>query len=212
MKNNFTKKPTRQSGKKQKAMQKILEQDQALTDKIRIKDENNKIFRIAAFFSHTGDSWFWCGGLFIIWLFAHGSSQKTAAFWGISIAVTAVLIFILKRIIHRKRPEGNWGDIYRRTDPHSFPSGHAVRAGLIIVLAMNTFQFPLMIIFILWAILMVLSRVINGVHFLLDVTAGILIGLLIGICWIALMPYLFEMFFIVFDRSLWPDILKDFFG
>ena len=88
-------------------MQKILEQDQALTDKIRIKDENNKIFRIAAFFSHTGDSWFWCSGLFIIWLFAHGTLQKTVAFWGIAIAVTAVFIFLLKRMIHRKRPEGN---------------------------------------------------------------------------------------------------------
>ncbi len=212
MKNNFTKKLTRQPGKKRKAMQKILELDRVLTGKIRIKDENNKLFRIAAFLSHTGDSWFWCSGLFIIWLFAHGTLQKTVAFWGIAIAVTAVFIFLLKRMIHRKRPEGNWGDIYRKTDPHSFPSGHAVRAGLILVLAMNTFHFPFMIFFIQWAILMILSRVITGVHFLLDVTAGIFLGLLIGIGWIAVMPYLFEMFYFLFDRSLWPGILERLFN
>ncbi|MBK7450150.1 MAG: phosphatase PAP2 family protein [Anaerolineales bacterium] len=31
-------------------------------------------------------------------------------------------------LFKRKRPEGEWGGIYRNTDPHSFPSGHAARA------------------------------------------------------------------------------------
>ena len=190
-------------------MQKILELDQLLTQKIRINDENNLLFRIAAFLSHTGDSWIWCSGLLIVWLFADEAVQKTAAFWGISIAITAILIFTLKRIIHRQRPEGTWGNIYRKTDPHSFPSGHAVRAGLIIILALNSFQFPITMLFIFWAIIMVLSRVVNGVHYMSDVVAGILFGLFIGICWIALMPFLFERFDFLFDRSTWYVVPKN---
>jgi len=189
-------------------MRKLFTFDEELTNKMRIKNEKNIKFRIAAILSHSGDSWIWCGLLFLVWLFSTGTIQKTAAFWGISIVVTAIFIFVLKQIIRRRRPEGEWGSVYRRRDPHSFPSGHAVRAGLIIGLASNTFSLPITVLFILWAVLMILSRVITGVHYIFDVIAGVFLGLIIGFCWIQYQPFLYTSLYFLFDRSLWVKLIS----
>ncbi|MHC1770959.1 MAG: phosphatase PAP2 family protein [Flexilinea sp.] len=189
-------------------MRKLITFDEDLTDKIRIKNEKSNPFRIAAMFSHSGDSWFWCGILFIVWLFSTGTVQKTTAFWGISIAVTAIFIFLLKQIIRRRRPEGAWGEVYRRRDPHSFPSGHAVRAGLIIGLASNTFNPQVTVLFILWAVLMVISRVLTGVHYIFDIIAGVFFGLIIGFCWVQYQPFIYDSLYFLFDRSIWPELIS----
>jgi undecaprenyl-diphosphatase len=113
------------------------------------------LFRIGGNFSHTGDSWLWCGILFLLWIFSNVEQQKVLAFWGLSIAFTAFFIFFLKKVIHRSRPEGDWGMVYRKRDPHSFPSGHAVRAGLILMLAWKTFGMPYFLVFLIWAVFMI---------------------------------------------------------
>ena len=178
--------------------------DESLSAKIRITDQNGPLFKAAAFIAHTGDSWIWCGILFVLWLFADGERERALAFWGGSIALTACFVFVLKRLIARARPEGEWGKIYRKTDPYSFPSGHSVRAGLILILAVHTFHQPYIIcLFAIWAILMILSRVATGVHYLLDVLAGFLLGLLIGEFWILLQPWLFKNYAILFNKRNW---------
>lgn len=183
---------------------KIDNADGRISAKLRIPDQQSLMFRLVAVFSHSGDSWIWCGVLFILWLFASGERQRTLAWWGGTIAGTAVLVFLLKRVIARTRPEGEWGAVYRKTDPYSFPSGHAVRAGLIIVLAFHTFSDPLLLACIcLWALLMMLSRVAAGVHYVFDICAGFLLGLLIGMGWMLLQPWFYSNFAVLFDRSLW---------
>ena len=185
-------------------LQKLNAADERISNSLRITDQNSLIFRIAAALAHSGDSWLWCGVLFIIWLFAGGERERTVAYWGGSIALTALFIFVLKRLIARTRPEGDWGTVYRRTDPYSFPSGHAVRAGLIVMLAFDTFQEPLLLCaFCVWAILMIWARVATGVHYLLDICAGFLFGLLIGRIWIILQPRICETFAFLFDKSAW---------
>ncbi len=185
-------------------LQKLNAADERISNSLRITDQNSLKFRIAALLAHSGDSWLWCGILFIIWLFAGGERERTIAYWGGSIALTALFVFILKRLIARTRPEGDWGNVYRRTDPYSFPSGHAVRAGLIVMLAFDTFQEPLLLCaFCVWALLMIWARVATGVHYLLDICAGFLFGLLIGRIWIILQPRIFETFAFLFDKSAW---------
>lgn len=108
------------------------------------------------------------------------------------------------------RPEGEWGQTYRRSDPYSFPSGHSVRAGLIVTLAWNTFTQPWLIgLFVLWAVLMMLSRVATGVHYLLDVIGGFLIGIVIGSLWQASQPWFFANLAPLFDKSQWPQFLRN---
>ncbi|MBQ6508491.1 MAG: phosphatase PAP2 family protein [Flexilinea sp.] len=185
-------------------LKKLNDADEKISGKIRIRDQKSLKFRIAAVLAHSGDSWLWCGPLFILWLFASGERERTIAYWGGSIAFTALFIFVLKRLIARTRPEGDWGSVYRRTDPYSFPSGHAVRAGVILMLAFHTFHDPLLLgLFCIWAVLMILSRVATGVHYLLDICAGFLFGLLIGRIWVLLQPWFYGTFPILFDKSSW---------
>ncbi|MBQ6520831.1 MAG: phosphatase PAP2 family protein [Anaerolineaceae bacterium] len=183
---------------------KIADFDKRISSLMRIDSQDSFWFKAAAFIAHTGDSWFWCGVLFVLWLFSSGEREKILAYWGGSIALTACFVFILKRVIARTRPEGDWGNVYRKTDPYSFPSGHSVRAGLILVLAVNTFHDPLLIcLFSVWALLMILSRVATGVHYFLDVIAGFILGLLIGQGWVALQPWFYTHLPILFDKSRW---------
>ncbi len=185
-------------------LQRLNDFDERISASLRITPQEGPLFRVAAFIAHTGDSWFWCGPLFLFWLFAKGEQERTLAYWGGSIALTACFVFVLKRLIARARPEGEWGNVYRRTDPYSFPSGHAVRAGVILMLAFHTFDQPLLLAgFCLWAVLMILSRVATGVHYLLDVLAGFLLGLLIGRLWVALQPWFYNTFPILFNKSSW---------
>ena len=185
-------------------LQKLTDFDEQISASLRIIPQEGLLFKAAAFLAHTGDSWFWCGPLFVLWLFSSGERERTLAYWGGSIALTACFIFVLKRLIARTRPDGEWGTIYRKTDPYSFPSGHSVRAGVILVLAFHTFDQPLLLCaFCLWAVLMILSRVATGVHYLLDILAGFVLGLLIGWLWIALQPWIFTNFAFLFDKSSW---------
>ncbi len=187
-----------------KISEKCSRTDGRISSALRITDEKSPLFRLAAAIAHSGDSWIWCGVLFVFWLFADGERERTLAWWGGTIAVTAVLVFILKRIIARTRPEGEWGGIYRRTDPYSFPSGHAVRAGLIVMLSFASFPgTPVPVVFCLWAVLMILSRVATGVHYFFDILAGFLLGLLIGWGWMVLQPWFFGTFPVLFDKSAW---------
>ena len=98
----------------------------------------------------------------------------------LSIIGLAVIVLAIKFSIRRRRPEGEWGAIYRSTDPHSFPSGHAARAILIGVLAIGLGPAWLAILLCVWAPLVALARVAMGLHFLSDVAAGAVLGAITG--------------------------------
>jgi undecaprenyl-diphosphatase len=97
------------------------------------------------------------------------------------ISVLAALVMGIKFIVRRRRPEGEWGSIYRNTDPHSFPSGHAARSFLIAVLASGLGPAWLAVILWFWAPLVGLARVAMGVHYLSDIIAGAALGIVIAL-------------------------------
>ena len=97
----------------------------------------------------SGD-WFW---------------KKWAVVQFFSISVMIVVVMSTKFLVRRRRPEGEWGGIYRNTDPHSFPSGHAARSFLIAVIATGLGPVGIAIILWIWAPLVALARVAMGVHF-----------------------------------------------
>lgn len=113
----------------------ILDIDDRLSKDMGVAEKRGVLRGIAIILAHSGDSWFWGVALLLLWLFANSFWKQWAIAVVGSIGVLAILVFLLKRIIRRPRPEGLWGMIYRRTDPHSFPSGHAARVFLIAVLA-----------------------------------------------------------------------------
>ena len=94
---------------------------------------------------------------------------------------TAVCVRIVKIIFRRKRPDGDWGKFYRRTDPHSFPSGHAGRGGALGMMSVVLGPWWFGAVIMLWGILVTLSRVTLSVHYASDVSAGFALGLFVSI-------------------------------
>jgi undecaprenyl-diphosphatase len=125
-------------------------------------------------------------GLGIVWLLGDKGLKSWSLHLVGSIVVTAIVVMSIKLVVRRQRPIGEWGAIYRNTDPHSFPSGHAARAILLAVMVWGMGPLWLGITLTIWAPLLALARVAMGVHYLSDVFAGGLLGMLIGVLWLFL--------------------------
>jgi len=147
---------------------------------MRIAEKPGPLRTLAAVLAHSGDSWFWLAGLGLLWWLGTDYWKERALTLIISILVTAVVVMIIKFTVRRRRPEGEWGNIYRATDPHSFPSGHAVRAVMLAVVLLGLGPLWLGLVLVIWAPLVGLARVAMGVHYLSDVVAGMVLGLVMG--------------------------------
>jgi undecaprenyl-diphosphatase len=169
-------------------LQKLIEKDVEISRSLRVLEKNTGIKPYAAVFAHSGDSWFWLAALILIAVFGDTFWKPWSLIMIFSLVVLAVFVIALKFLIRRRRPEGDWGQIYRATDPHSFPSGHAARAFLFAILAIGMGPFWLAWILIIWAPMVSLARVMMGVHYLSDVIAGILIGIVFGAAILLLLP------------------------
>lgn len=169
-------------------IQKLLQKDEELSRSVRVL-ENSRMKPFAAFFAHSGDSWFWLAGLLIIALKGSNYWREWAVILIFSLLVLAVVVLALKFLIRRRRPEGEWGQIYRTTDPHSFPSGHAARAFLFMVIIIGLGPAWLAFVMVFWAPLISAARVMMGVHYLSDVIAGVLIGSIFGGIMLILLPF-----------------------
>ncbi len=173
---------------------KLNEIDVTLTEDVRLHDGKPLVKKLLAFLAHSGDSWFDLIALFVLWLFAPNPWHSMATLMAGSIIVLALFVLAVKFLIGRKRPEGEWGAVYRNTDPHSFPSGHAARTAMLTFLAFAFGTAWLGIVLGVWCILVCLARVSLRVHYISDILAGILLGIFAGWLVTALAPVLMSVF------------------
>jgi len=159
----------------------LLELDARVSARMRVAERPGVLRALAAVLAHSGDSWFWWAGLAVLWWRGNSFWRPWALTILLSIIALAVIVLVVKFSIRRRRPEGEWGAFYRSTDPHSFPSGHAVRATLIAVLVIGLGPWWLAILLCLWMPLVSLARVAMGVHYLSDVVAGAVMGGIAGV-------------------------------
>ena len=158
----------------------LLRADARGSQALRRAEQPGLLRTLATLFAHSGDSWFWAAGLALVLWRGDAAWRLWAGHIFLAIASLAVIVLILKLLVRRRRPAGEWGAIYRNTDPHSFPSGHAARAALLAVLLCAwgpSWAAPLAVA---WAPLVSLARVALGVHYLSDVVAGGILGLAAG--------------------------------
>ena len=181
----------------------ILQLDARLSDKLRVAEKPGALRTLAVFFAHSGDSWFWGAGLVLLWWFTNTFWKQWAIGILVGISILAALVMSLKFIIRRRRPEGEWGGIYRNTDPHSFPSGHAARAFLIAVMATGLGPGWLALLLWIWAPLVSLARVAMGVHYISDVVAGFLVGIVMGAVFLQLDQPFLNWLAVVIKFPLW---------
>ena len=162
------------------SVERLLALDARLSAQLRVAERPGLLRTAAAVLAHSGDSWFWWAGLAVLWWLGNSFWRPWALTVLLSIVGLAVIVLTIKFTIRRRRPEGKWGAIYRSTDPHSFPSGHAARVILIGVLAIGLGPGWLAILLCIWAPLVALSRVAMGLHYLSDVVAGAVLGAIAG--------------------------------
>ena len=175
-------------------IQTLLKLDQRLTASLQLNPADQQGWWPAVLMAHSGDSWFWAIGVGLVWLFGNADWHRYAAILEIAIVAQALLVFALKTVIRRQRPNGSWGSVYRQYDPHSFPSGHAVRSIMLMVLAIGLGPAWFGWVISLWAPLVSISRVMTGVHYLSDILAGMAIGLLLGLLTLAIYPLWMQLF------------------
>lgn len=184
-------------------MNSILDLDARLSRQMRVAEKPGALRAIAVFFAHSGDSWFWAIGLFAMWISGNSFWKQWAVLQFASIWALAALVLLIKFTIKRRRPEGDWGQIYRNTDPHSFPSGHTARAFMIATIASGLGPAWLATALWIWAPLVALARVAMGVHYLSDVVAGMLLGIVFALIVLQIYFPLFQWVFQLLGFSLW---------
>ncbi|MCU0488768.1 MAG: phosphatase PAP2 family protein [Anaerolineales bacterium] len=162
-------------------LQKLLQLDWKYSKKLKVAEKPGLLRNIARFLAHSGDSWYWLLGLAIVFLSGDNNWKQLAGFMAAGIFITALAVFAIKFSVRRQRPAGEWGAIYRKTDPHSFPSGHAARAAMLAVVALGIGPAWLGWILAAWAPLVILARVMMGVHYLSDVLVGAVLGVATGL-------------------------------
>ena len=141
--------------------------------------------RAAAVVARSGDSWVCILALVLVyWLLPEWRTEAASVL--IAVGAIAIIVLLVKLVVKRKRPEGSWGTIYRKIDPHSFPSGHAARTFMLALLIPALGPIWLAPPLIVWALAVAAARVGKGVHFLSDVAAGALLGLATGLAAIML--------------------------
>ncbi len=181
----------------------VLELDARLSDQMRVAEKPGALRAIAVFFAHSGDSWFWGIAMIILWRLGDSFWKQWAVLQFAGIGVLAALVMGIKFTVRRRRPEGEWGSIYRNTDPHSFPSGHAARAFLIAVIATWFGPAWLATILWVWAPLVALARVAMGVHYVSDIVAGATFGIVIALIGLQIYEPIFKWASGLISFPLW---------
>jgi undecaprenyl-diphosphatase len=181
----------------------IIALDAQLSNQMRVAEKPGALRAIAVFFAHSGDSWFWWTALFILWFFSNSLWRRWEVVEFVGIAGLAVVVMGIKFTVRRKRPAGEWGSIYRNTDPHSFPSGHAARAFLIAVVASALAPAWLAVLLWIWAPLVSIARVAMGVHYVSDVAAGAVLGIVVALVGLQFYQPLSNWFFHLIGFPLW---------
>ena len=95
----------------------------------------------------------------------------------IAFAFQVPIYLLSKNLIKRERPSSNVGinSIIPPPDKYSFPSGHCASSTLF-TLIINQYIPSLTVYFIIWMLIIFISRVGLGLHYLSDCIFGVLLG------------------------------------
>jgi undecaprenyl-diphosphatase len=165
----------------------LVELDSRWSARLNIARKDGPLRNLFRFLAHSGDSWFMIPVMGMVWLLGDGIWKWRMLVMFLTMCITALVAVGLKRLIGRRRPEGDWGLIYRSTDPHSFPSGHVARLVMLSLLSIQLGPWWLTVIFFLWAPLVALARVAMGVHYPSDMLGGAILGILFGILFLLIL-------------------------
>ncbi|XP_011315236.1 presqualene diphosphate phosphatase [Fopius arisanus] len=169
-------------------LRKILAVDAYVTDEFVKKLETISLLRQLRVhcklleISAHGIPWL-AGSLALIWILNSKSLYQLQINLFIGLLVDIFFIAILKAVTRRRRPVKTDDPFAMGPDKYSFPSGHASRSTFITYFFINLSPLPLIFIppLFAWTISVCLSRLLMRRHHILDITAGVALGLLNGL-------------------------------
>ncbi|MBN1955497.1 MAG: phosphatase PAP2 family protein [Anaerolineae bacterium] len=171
-----------------RTLERMLQADAAISARLVPRWEPLRWLALAV--AHSGDSpvWLLAGAMALF------GGDGRWAYVGIRIVVATlaggVAATLLKFVFRRRRPAGPNRGLYAKQDLHSFPSGHATRAGCVTAVLLPLLPGWGAVALIGWAIALCLARVALQVHYLLDMVGGLAIGGMVGLLLLAVLPYL----------------------
>ncbi|MHA2501379.1 MAG: phosphatase PAP2 family protein [Candidatus Kariarchaeaceae archaeon] len=123
----------------------------------------------------TGTAIIWWIGLGI-WYAVDPNHRHEAYSMFIITTIMTIAVFLAKILVKRPRPEFKDDRYFSVSfDVFSFPSGHATRAAYVSIL-MPLYAPELALLWYIWSLLMIVSRLVLGVHYISDIIAGLIFG------------------------------------
>ena len=177
----------KQHGADTAPLQHLIALDRQLSAHLAIPREARIRRLLTLLVAHSGDSLLWLAGagVALVW----GNAAWRDPGWRVVIGtlVTGAVTTVLKWLFRRQRPPGKGRGFYTRFDRHAFPSGHAGRTACLIVLLSPLIPPWGTVILALWAGLVGLARIALQVHFISDILAGWLFGMVTGLALLAVL-------------------------
>lgn len=177
-----------------KIILRVLKWDEKISSRLALQSPPKWLELFLQFISHSCDSWYWLLGLPLLWAFSGRTGKELAVTIAFVTGLLAFTVLFIKFLFRRPRPEGDWGQIYRINDPHSFPSGHAARAAALLVVVAQFLPWWAVVLVALWVLLVGYSRVALKVHYLSDVLFGYLFGAVFAFGALWVFRYLMQIF------------------
>jgi undecaprenyl-diphosphatase len=150
--------------------------DEDWSARLSVAEEPGILRTVAIVVTRTGDAFPLLALLAAIFLLSGPDTRTRVLIFVLGDLLAFLATHLLKFAARRPRPEGDWGEFYRRTDPHSFPSGHSARGGVYTMTAVLLGPWWLAIGAALWGVAVAYSRVAMGVHYLSDAVVGFCAG------------------------------------
>ncbi|MCS7221064.1 MAG: phosphatase PAP2 family protein [Anaerolineae bacterium] len=159
--------------------QRIVAWDRVISQRWQ-KASTGWAYHLATAGAHLGDGWVWVLTLALTLALMPATARPLIWRWMISMAVAGGITTSIKLSWRRQRPMQRRGFYSQAYDQHSFPSGHATRMGTVMVYLPALFPGWgwLVLLLTLWV---GWSRVALGVHYLLDVIAGLAVGFVVSL-------------------------------
>jgi undecaprenyl-diphosphatase len=128
--------------------------------------------------TRAGDGWLWAVLGLILLLARSDESYRALSASTLAVSAGVTTFLFLKRVFRRSRPcdveRHCWGNL-APPDRFSFPSGHTITAFAVAV-SIGWFYPSALSGLLACAVMVALSRIFLGMHFLSDVLAGAAIG------------------------------------
>ena len=77
------------------SLRSVLELDARLSNRMRVAEKPGALRAMAAFFAHSGDSWFWGAALILLWVFSNSAWRKWEVVEFVGISLLAALVMLL---------------------------------------------------------------------------------------------------------------------